>query len=99
LNVNRFNKKYNEINSLIQDQNLDIICIQETNFKNDNITNLKNYDGYNKNRSESARTSGGVAINVKNIYPSSQLNIDINIEAIVATIKLTNNDINILCVD
>ncbi|KAL4088962.1 hypothetical protein QTP88_024040 [Uroleucon formosanum] len=44
---------------------------------------------------ESARASGGVAIYVKNNYPSSQLSIDTNIEAIVATIKLTNNDINI----
>lgn len=58
-------------------------------------TNLSDYVGYNKNRLESARASGGVAIYVKNNYPSSQLNIDTNIEAIVGTIKLPNNDINI----
>lgn len=72
-NMNGFNKKYEEITLLIQDLNPDIICIQETNFKNDNITNLANYDGYNKNRLDSARASGGVAIYVKTNYPSSQL--------------------------
>jgi len=94
-NMNGFNKKYEEITILIQDHNPDIICIQETNYKNDNITNLSNYDGYNKNRTDSARASGGVAIYIKSIYPSRQLTISTDIEAIVVTIKLTNNDINI----
>lgn len=36
LNVNGFNKKYDQIKLLIQYHNPDIICVQETNFKNDN---------------------------------------------------------------
>ena len=40
-------KKYDEITLLIQYQNPDIICVQETNIKNDNITKLDNYDGNN----------------------------------------------------
>jgi len=44
---------------------------------------------------DSARASGGVAIYVKTNYPSIQLTIDTNIEAIVTTIKFSNIDINI----
>jgi exonuclease III len=94
-NMNGFNKKYEEITILIQDHNPDIICIQETNFKNDNISNLPNYDGYSKNRLDSIMASGGVAIYVNTNYPSSQLNLSTDIEAIVVTVKLNNNDINI----
>jgi len=93
--MNGFDKKYEEISILIQDHNPDIICIQETNFKNENITNLNNFDGYNKNRLDSARASGGVAIYVNTNYPSRQSNISTDIEAIVVTVKLTNSDINI----
>ncbi|KAF0746227.1 putative RNA-directed DNA polymerase [Aphis craccivora] len=62
-----------------------------------NISTLTeiNYDGYNKNRLDSTRASGGVAIYVKTNYPSRQFTIDTNIEAIVVTIKLTDNDLNI----
>jgi len=75
--MNGFNKKYEEISVLIQDHNPNIICIQETNFKNDNnITNQANYDSYNKNRLDSTRASGGVAIYVNTNYQSSQLNIE-----------------------
>jgi len=36
-----------------------------------------------------------VAIYINTNYPSSQLNISTDIEAIAVTVKLTNNDINI----
>jgi len=49
-------KKINEkITLLIRDHNPDIICVRETNLKNDNLTNLANYDGYNKNRLDYSR--------------------------------------------
>lgn len=45
-------------------------------------------------RLDSTRARGGVAIYVNtNYYPSSQLKLSTDIEAIVVTVKLNNNDI------
>jgi len=61
-NPNGFHKKYNELQLLIQKHNPKIICLQETNFKDNSIDNIPANTGYHKNQINALRSSGGVAI-------------------------------------
>ncbi|KAL4113976.1 hypothetical protein QTP88_017519 [Uroleucon formosanum] len=87
-NVNGFYKRSVDINRVLYELNPNIICLQETNFKNSHHPNLKNYTGYIKNRTTANRASGGVATFVKNNIESKEINIRTHLEAIVTLVEL-----------
>jgi len=87
-NLNGFLKKQEELKLIIQNHNPQIICLQETNFK-DNITaHLKNYQGFSKNKIISNRASGGVTIYTKSNIPTKKIIINNNFETIAVSIEL-----------
>jgi hypothetical protein len=77
-NCNGFYKHNTDINRIKYEQNPDIICLQETNFKNLQIGNINGYKGYNKNRPDAVRASDGVATYIKNNINSKELNFGSN---------------------
>lgn len=60
-NINGFFKRSVDINRVVFELNPLILCFQETNLKNSQPPNLKNFTGYIKNRTVANRASGGVA--------------------------------------
>lgn len=84
----RFSKKKGELDLIIQDHNPQIICLQESNFKENHIAPLKNYTGYSKNRPEAGRASGGTSIYVKAFIPSQTLNILSDPEVLAVQIEM-----------
>lgn len=77
------------IKLLISDHNPMIICLQETNFKNDKTHNLKNFNCFFKNREHGNRASGGVAIYISNQLEANPIPLITNIEAVAISVKDT----------
>jgi len=59
-----------------------MLCFQETNLNIGQTSNLKNYFGYFKNRTNTARASRGVATFIKNNIQSHQINLQTHLEAV-----------------
>lgn len=87
-NLNGFFKKQNELKLIINNLNPQIICLQETNFKEDYTAPLKEYSGFRKNRITANRASGGTSIYVKSNIPVKETQIKSNLETIAITIEL-----------
>lgn len=85
-NLNGFYKKLEELQLLISEHDLEIFCLQKTNFNNLNIGKLKNYNKYCINRTDCLRDSSGAAIYIKKDYPSEVINVSSNLEVIAATV-------------
>ena len=66
------------------------MCFQETNFKLDYCTQIRNYTSYNKNRTNCLSASGGVAIYVKDTIYSKEIKVDTEIEAIATSIIINS---------
>lgn len=64
------------------------ISLQETNLKNNNIPNTKNYKIFYSNRLNCNRASGGVASLIHINYPSEQIPIYYDLEVIAVQITL-----------
>lgn len=79
---------------ILSEENPDIICLQETNLKQNKITILKNYNKYNRIRTNPNIASGGVSIMIRNEFNVEQINLDTNLEAIAVKI-LGKTNINI----
>lgn len=86
-NLNGFFKKQEELKLIIQNHDPQIICLQETNFKNNFTAHLKNYEGFSKNRRTPDRASGGVTIYTKSNIPTKVININSNLETIAVSIE------------
>jgi hypothetical protein len=87
-NCNGFYKHNTDINRIKYEQNPDIICLQETNFKNLHIGNINGYSGYKKNRPDALRASGGVATYIKNNINSKEIYVNSNLEVIAVQVIL-----------
>jgi len=87
-NLNGFFKKQNELKLIINNIDPQIICLQETNFKEDYTAPLKEYSGFSKNRTTANRASGGTSIYVKSNIPAQETQIKSNLETIAITIEL-----------
>jgi len=72
-NLNSFFKNQKELKLIIHNHEPQIICLKETNFKDNCIAHLKNYEGFSKNRTTSDRAIGVVAIFIKSIIPSKEI--------------------------
>lgn len=94
-NLNGFYEKLDEVKLIIQKHQPDIICLQETNFKNNQTGLIKNYNCYHTNRINCLRASGGTAIYVKNNLPSTQLSINTHLENTSVKVHLYDSTINI----
>ena len=82
-NVNGFHTRYEFLQKILKDDNYDILCIQETNFKNKYHFNIKGYQCFYKNRLVCANASGGVAIYVHNSIKCSECAITSDLEVCV----------------
>lgn len=87
-NINGFYSKYEELQLIIKDYNPIIICLQETNFNNKSNPTLHHFNIFTKNRNSHIRSSGGVAILVNNNFPSEEITIHTDLEAIVISVTL-----------
>lgn len=76
------------IKRLIADTEPDIICLQETNLKDDHTPSLTGYDHYINNRQHAVKASGGVATFVRNLHHSEHININSNLEAVACKVWL-----------
>lgn len=85
-NLNGFYKKIYEFKLIKHNHNPQIICLQETNFKNNHTATIKHYIGYSTNRTLCTRASGGVAIYIDTNIPSTQIQLKTNLEALAVTI-------------
>jgi len=94
-NLNGFYKKLDELKILISEIQPTVICLQETNFKNNITGKLPNYTGYSKNRTEGLRASGGATIYVKTEFPCKIININSHLEVIAVRVKLNHLELNL----
>lgn len=67
---------------LVSDYNPDVICIQETNLKENQNASLRRYTSHCQNRTNYNRASGGVAILTRNSITSNPVQITSPFEAI-----------------
>jgi exonuclease III len=86
-NINSFYKRSVDINCILYNYQLTILCLQETNLKNNHSAHIKNYTGYFKNRTLAQRASGGVAIFINNNIESENIPIISEHEVIAITVK------------
>lgn len=89
-NLNGFHPRKERLQLLIASKQPDVICLQETNFKNNHCSQLKEYSVLNKNRTNTAHASDGIAIYLKNNVRSQPINLDTDLEAVAATVNSTN---------
>ena len=89
-NLNGVFARLPQLQLLINELQLNVICLQETNFKQLQIINLKNYKSYLKNRN-SFTANGGVATFVKETYHSEETPTNNDIELITIKIQLSFN--------
>lgn len=64
-----------------------MLCLQETNLKNNHSANIKNYTEYYKNRTLAHRASGRVATFIKNTLDSENIPITSDHEVIATPVK------------
>lgn len=74
-NINGFHKKIDDLTRLIHKYSPFVICLQETNFVENNTAELKGYLGYSKIRTIRGRASGGASIYAHSSFPSEEINI------------------------
>lgn len=87
-NINDLNRRLEFLQLLIKIQNPEILCLQETNFKKSLSTKLKNYSIIFKNRLNTNRASGWVAIYTKNDIYTKEVQLTTNLEAVATKILL-----------
>lgn len=84
-NMNGFFPRLANLQILCRLHDPDIICIQETNFKN-SVGKIKGYKCFNKNRKNPNYACGGVATFIKDHLPTQELNIQSDIEVVATKI-------------
>ena len=75
---------------LIDKEQPEIICLQETNFKGLSSGKIKNYKNFTKNRITD-HASGGVAIYIKYAILSQEITITSNLEVVAVKVILLTN--------
>lgn len=87
-NIDGFYKRNVDIQRILYDLKPNILCFQETNLKHTQSSQIKDYNGYFKNRVNPGRASGGVAIFTKDNIESEEVYLNTHLEAIAVSIKL-----------
>jgi len=94
-NINGFFSRLEELQILTKELNPAIICIQETNFNEKSNPNFTHYDIYKRNRFSCIRASGGVAIMINKDFPSVELPLITDFEAIAVSVNLPHTKLTI----
>lgn len=92
-NINGFDYHFEFLKKLIHDQNPMVICVQETNFKDHDCTNLKNYKTFHKNRTSYLSASGGAAIYVRDHLECTEFQLNTNLEAVAVVCTIASKRI------
>lgn len=77
----------------MSDEKPDIMCIQETNFKNNTFKSIKNFDIHFKNRSNCISASGGVATYINKNILNEEIKLNTTLEAVASSIFLQSKKI------
>uniref|UniRef100_A0A1Y1KKL8 Endonuclease/exonuclease/phosphatase domain-containing protein n=1 Tax=Photinus pyralis TaxID=7054 RepID=A0A1Y1KKL8_PHOPY len=85
-NCDGFHPRLGRLQQLISEHLPDILCLQETNFKELHSKFLKNFEGYHHLRSEYVRASGGTSIFVSSNLFSETFPITTNLEALAVSV-------------
>ena len=88
-NLNGFRAQHEYLQLLMHVHNPAVICLQESNFSEEYMAPLKNYTGYNKNRTHAHRASGGVVTYIKDTIPHKVTPLHTQLEAVAVTIFIT----------
>ena len=94
-NINGLYSHFDFLKKLLFDQSPAVLCIQETNFKNNDYVSIKNYKCYHKNRINYLAASGGVAIYVDENIHSEEFHVQTNWEIICVNTILESKKITI----
>ena len=79
---------YKELLLILNEYNAKVVCLQETFLKDKNQMNIKHFQSYNHLYKDGHRASGSVSILVRNDILLQQINIDSELQVIVAKITL-----------
>ena len=93
--MNGFRSQYEYLQEIIVKNEIDIICLQETNLKNTDTIKIKNFTCYNKNRTECLAASGGVAILIKDNIYSTNITLNSNVEAVAVAVTIGTRSLTI----
>ena len=94
-NINSYYSHHEFLQELIANFDAEIICLQETNLKNDQTININKFKCYNRNRRDCQSASGGVCILISNHLYSEQFKLSTHIEAIAVKVLINNRMITI----
>lgn len=91
-NINGLKTQFEKLQIIISKYSPNIICLQETNFKENYYRPIKGYNCYYSNR-VSERASGGVATYVKDTLITKNIRLQTNLE--VVSVDVYYNDMNL----
>jgi len=94
-NINGFNNNLAELQLLLGMEHPDVICLQETHIKNNNVPNLKKMKWITKNSTISHKARGGVAIGFAEHISYKPLVLVTDLEAVAA--RITGKIIFTIC--
>lgn len=89
-NCRGYYKRLDHIKKLITNIQPEVICLQETNLRDDHTPTLNGYDCYCNNRQNANRASGGVSLFVKNSNHSERMDVNTELEIIICKVWLPN---------
>lgn len=95
-NINGLVAHLEKLKYLITKQSPEIMCVQETNFKDDYCYQMKNYVCFNKNRLNVDRASGGVATYIREGTEVEEIQLTTDIEAVAVTVRFSSTKISII---
>lgn len=94
-NINGYFPQKEHLDILIRKYNPTIICLQETNFKNDYCSALRQCNSFHKNRIQAHHASGGAATFIKKNFASQKMYLNTNLEAVAVSVVLASGRISI----
>lgn len=94
-NINGYKPQKENLQLILNKYDPIAINLQETNFNKKNISRLKNFNLYYKNRKNADHASGGVATYVTKKFKSTYIPLNTNMEAVAVKITLPNETLTI----
>ncbi|XP_053989865.1 uncharacterized protein LOC128882311, partial [Hylaeus volcanicus] len=94
-NLNGYRPQKENLQILINKYSPDIICLQETNFKNNFQANIKNYTNFTKNRTNATHASGGVATYIKRSFKATEIILNTDLECVAISVLFSKGPISI----
>jgi hypothetical protein len=78
-NIRGFNSKKESLDNILNDRDIDVACLNETNVHGKSKINIKNYFSFTKNN-PNKKSMGGIATSVKNDIKQSAVRVNENSE-------------------